>query len=99
MFAVVCGMISQYNKPPAEQYGVKTLTAVVRSRIKMQGFLVNDLEMGPKHREDHKQNISKWLSDGSFKARIDVTDGMENAADGFVGMLAGKNFGKAVLKV
>jgi NADPH-dependent curcumin reductase CurA len=28
-----------------------------------------------------------------------VTEGIENAAEGLVGMLEGKNFGKAVLKI
>ena len=92
-------MVSQYNKPPQEQYPVKNLTAMVRSRIKMQGFMVADPEMGPKYAEEHRENIMKWLAEGSLRAKIDVTDGMENAAEGFVGMLEGKNFGKAVLKV
>ena len=38
---VACGMISQYNKPPAEAYGVKNLMSVVRNRLKMQGFIVS----------------------------------------------------------
>jgi NADPH-dependent curcumin reductase CurA len=28
-----------------------------------------------------------------------ITEGMENAAEGFVGMLEGKNYGKAILKL
>ena len=31
--------------------------------------------------------------------RETVTEGIDNAAQGFVDMLSGKNFGKAVLKV
>jgi NADPH-dependent curcumin reductase CurA len=30
---------------------------------------------------------------------MSVTDGIDNAPEGFVGMLQGKNFGKAVLKI
>jgi hypothetical protein len=38
---IACGMISQYNKPADEAYGVKNLMAVVRNRLKMQGFIVS----------------------------------------------------------
>ena len=37
---VACGMISQYNKPPEEAYGVTNLMQVVGKRLKMQGFIV-----------------------------------------------------------
>merc|ERR1711939_125932 len=46
---VACGMISQYNLPPAEQYGVKNLMLVVAKRITMRGFIVFDPDMGPKY--------------------------------------------------
>jgi NADPH-dependent curcumin reductase CurA len=71
---------------------------VVAKRITMTGFMVGDANM-TKHAQDHRQNVSKWLNDGSFKAKIHETVGMEKAPDGFVGMLRGENFGKAVLKV
>lgn len=96
---VVCGMISQYNIPPQEQYSIKNLMSVLTSRIKMQGFVVTDANQGPKYTKEHQENVMKWLADGSLKVKIDVTEGIENAAEGLVGMLAGKNFGKAVLKV
>ena len=38
---VACGMISQYNKPPSEAYGVKNLMSVVRKRLRIQGFIVS----------------------------------------------------------
>lgn len=43
--------------------------------------------------------MQEWLADGSVKAKLSITEGIDNAADGFVGMLQGKNFGKAVLNV
>ena len=55
--------------------------------------------MGPVYWEERDKNISKWLHDGSFKAKESVTDGIDNGPEGFVGMLQGKNFGKAVLKI
>ncbi|KAI1471839.1 NAD(P)-binding protein [Daldinia caldariorum] len=95
----VCGMISGYNSPPDQRYGVKNLMQLVVERITMQGFLVFDPEFGPAYFEEHQKQVQKWIAEGSFKAKLHVTEGIDNAAEGFVGMLKGDNFGKAVLKI
>ncbi|KAG9233177.1 putative zinc-type alcohol dehydrogenase-like protein PB24D3.08c [Amylocarpus encephaloides] len=96
---IVCGMISDYNKPAEERYGVRNLFQIVAKRITMRGFIVGDEDMGPLYYEERNQNMAKWLSEGTIKTRMSVTEGMEGAPAGFVGMLEGKNFGKAVLKI
>lgn len=96
---IACGMISQYNLKPADAYPVRNLIQFVAKRLTMRGFIVGDDNMGPRHYQDHQEKLQKWLSEGSFKAKISVTDGIDQAADGFVGMLEGKNFGKAVLQI
>ena len=58
-----------------------------------------DPDMGPRWASKMFENLPKWIHQGSFKAQMSVTDGMDNAATGFVGMLKGENFGKAVLKI
>lgn len=55
--------------------------------------------MGPKYSKEFQENVPKWLANKELVYRESVTDGLENAIDGFIGMLQGKNFGKAVLKV
>ncbi|KAK5737818.1 hypothetical protein LTR17_006466 [Elasticomyces elasticus] len=96
---VACGMISQYNKPADQAYGVKNLMQVVGKRLTMRGFIVSDPDMGSIYAEDHQKNVQKWIHEGTFKAQQSVTEGIDNAAEGLVGMLQGKNFGKAVLEV
>ncbi|KAL8879856.1 MAG: hypothetical protein Q9198_002613 [Flavoplaca austrocitrina] len=97
---VACGMVSQYNvESPDQRYGVKNITNVVGKRLKMRGFIVGDPDMGPKYAVDHKKNVSQWIHDGTFIAQQSITEGIDNAADGFVGMLKGENFGKAVLTI
>ncbi|PBP20308.1 NADP-dependent leukotriene B4 12-hydroxydehydrogenase [Diplocarpon rosae] len=96
---VACGMVSEYNSPPEARYGVKNLMHIVAKRITFRGFIVGDENMGPLHFEERNKNVSKWLHDGTFKAKMSVTEGIDNAPEGFVGMLQGKNFGKAVLKI
>ena len=68
-------------------------------RIKIEGFIVGDEGFGPTYAQEHQKNLQQWLAEGSIKAKFNVTDGIDNAAEGFVGMLQGKNFGKAVLKI
>lgn len=93
-------MISQYNiSDPDKKYGVKNLGAVVGKRLKMQGFIVFDANMGPKYAADHQKNVAKWISEGTFIARQSVTVGIDNAVKGFLGMLKGENFGKSVLEI
>ncbi|RAR06271.1 NAD(P)-binding protein [Stemphylium lycopersici] len=96
---VACGMISQYNSKPGEQYPIRNLMNVVAKRLTMRGFIVSDENMGPKHHKEHQEKLQKWLADGTFKAKISVTEGIDNAVDGFLGMLEGRNFGKAVLQI
>ena len=96
---VACGMISQYNNKPEEAYPIKNLMNVVAKRLTMRGFIVSDENMGPKHAKEHQEKLQKWLSEGNFKAKLSVTEGIDNSVDGFLGMLKGHNFGKAVLQI
>ncbi|KAL2151664.1 hypothetical protein VTH82DRAFT_6762 [Thermothelomyces myriococcoides] len=96
---VACGMISQYNVPPEKLYGVKNLFQVVAKRLTMRGFIVGDPGFGDKYARDHQERLQQWLAEGSVKAKLHVVDGIDNAAEGLVGIFEGKNFGKAVLKV
>ncbi|KAL9600944.1 MAG: hypothetical protein Q9219_002879 [cf. Caloplaca sp. 3 TL-2023] len=97
---VTSGMISQYNAASAEErYGIKNITNVVWKRLKMQGFIVSDPDMGPKYAAEHQAKVSQWIKDGSFVAQQSVTQSIDGAVDGFLGMLKGENFGKAVLTI
>lgn len=96
---VACGMVSQYSAKPDERYGVNNLMQIVAKRLIFRGFIVGDENMGPVHAKEFTENMSKWLKDGSFIAKMSITDGIDHAAEGFVGMLEGKNFGKAILKI
>lgn len=86
---VACGMISQYNLKPSEAYGVKNLMQVVGKRLKMQGFIVGDENMGPKYKEEHQKNVQKWIHDGTFKVKMDETRGIDNAAEGLLAIYEG----------
>ncbi|KAJ0160030.1 Zinc-type alcohol dehydrogenase-like protein PB24D3.08c [Colletotrichum tanaceti] len=95
----VCGMISGYNTPADQQQGIKGLMQLVIKQITMEGVLVGNPKFGAAYFKDHQEHLQAWLSDGSVKANLAVTEGIDNAAEGLIGLLTGENFGKAVLKV
>lgn len=72
---------------------------VVSKRLTIRGFFVFDQDLGPNYQEEHQRNLQKWIKDEQIKVKMTVTEGIENAALGLVGMLKGENFGKAVLKI
>jgi NADPH-dependent curcumin reductase CurA len=72
---------------------------VVSKRVTIRGFIVSDKDMGPKHIGEHQKNFQRWIKDGEITVKVSITEGIDNAAEGFVGMLKGENFGKAVLKI
>jgi NADPH-dependent curcumin reductase CurA len=92
-------MISQYNSTPENAYGVRNLINIVGKRIRFEGFIVGDPNFGPKYYAEHLKNVSQWIADGSIKAKMSVTKGIDNSIGGFIGMLQGKNFGKTILEI
>lgn len=94
---VCCGMIAE--RTSEERYVMKGMMNIVSKRLSIRGFIVTDKNMGPLYAEEHARNVSKYIKDGSFKVKLSITDGIDHAAEGFVGMLQGKNFGKALLKI
>ena len=95
----ICGLISQYNKPRDQITGPRNLLNLIKDNITLEGFLVGMPEFGPAYTKEHQEKLQKWIADGSVKFKLHVTEGIDNAPEGFVGLLEGKNFGKAVLKV
>lgn len=89
--------ISEYNVKPEDQKGIKGLMNIVSKEITMRGFLYQSIA-GP-WAAKFKEDVTKGLKDGSIKAKLHVVEGIENGPEGFVGMLRGENFGKAVLKI
>jgi NADPH-dependent curcumin reductase CurA len=92
---VMCGLISQYNAAP---YPITNIHHVLAKRVTMCGFTVNDANMGPVYSKEHQEKVQKWIKEGSFKALTHETVGIDNASEAFIGLLQGKNYGKAVLK-
>jgi NADPH-dependent curcumin reductase CurA len=95
---IACGGISQYNKSKDEAYGVKNYMHVVRKRLLWQGFIVYDPNI-IRWKDERDEKVSQWIADGSFKSIDHITEGIDNAVEGFLGMLKGENLGKSILKI
>lgn len=57
------------------------------------------MTLGSAYAEKQKHNINNRIHSGDIVTKTDVTDGIDAAAVGLVGMLKGHSFGKAVLKM
>lgn len=96
----VCGLIASYNHTnlPHGPDRLGLLEGILlRKRIKMQGFIIFD-DYGSRYPEFVKQ-MSAWLKRDKIKFLEDITDGLENAPEAFIGLLKGKNFGKSIVRV
>ncbi|GAA5133384.1 NADP-dependent oxidoreductase [Thalassotalea piscium] len=96
----LCGLISQYNAtelPEGPDRMAMLMGSLLVKRIKMQGFIVFD-DYGHRYAE-FSQQMSKWLMAGEIKDKEHLVTGLENAVDAFIGLLAGKNFGKVIVRV
>ncbi len=93
--AAICGMISQYNNTEPTP-GPRNLALVVGKRLRLQGFLVSDHNaLLPQFHAE----VGPALADGRIRAAETVVDGLEKAADAFLGLLRGDNTGKMVVRI
>jgi NADPH-dependent curcumin reductase CurA len=96
----VCGLISQYNEAPRAEPADSVpglMRQVLVKRLALRGFIISD---GFAHRRpDFLDSMSGWLREGKIRYREDVVEGLENAPAAFLGLLAGRNFGKLVVRV
>jgi len=75
---------------------ISHLIQATLKRLTIQGFIVRDHE---DLRSEFEQRVSEWLRDGEVTSRATITNGLENAAEAFLAMLAGANVGKALVRI
>jgi NADPH-dependent curcumin reductase CurA len=91
---VVCGTISDYNA--LEPYRVRNWRAILVNRLRVQGMIVFDWK--DRYGEALKA-LGGYFAEGRLKYRESVVHGIENAPRGLIDLLAGKNFGKQLVKL
>jgi NADPH-dependent curcumin reductase CurA len=91
---VVCGTISDYNS--TDPYRVRNWRAILVNRLRVQGMIVFDWK--DRYGEALKE-LGSLLAQGRLKYKESVVQGLENAPRGLMDLLAGKNFGKQLVKL
>ena len=96
----VCGLVSSYNAtelPPGPDRLPLLMATVLKKRIRLQGFIIAQ-DYG--HRiHEFQREMGQWVKEDKIHYREEITDGLENAPQTFIGLLKGKNFGKVVIRV
>jgi NADPH-dependent curcumin reductase CurA len=96
----VCGLIAQYSAAgPAAGPNLlpATMRAVLTKSLTLRGFI--NVEFAAEHYPAFLKTVSAGIADGRIRYREDITDGLENAPAAFMGLLQGRNFGKALVRV
>jgi NADPH-dependent curcumin reductase CurA len=70
---------------------------VLSKSLTLRGFI--NSEFAAEHYPDFLRTVSAGLADGRIRYREDITHGLESAPAAFIGMLEGRNFGKALVRV
>jgi NADPH-dependent curcumin reductase CurA len=90
-----CGAVSQYDvAAPKSPAGVPGLLVV--KRLRMEGFLVMDFADRDAEAE---RDLAAWVKTGQLRVFEDVLSGLESAPRGLIGLLAGENRGKRMVRV
>ncbi|MDV5168706.1 NADP-dependent oxidoreductase [Photobacterium rosenbergii] len=91
----VCGLISQYNATEP-QPGPSNMAMLIIKKLKMQGFIVFDHWA---HYSEYAQQMGQWIAEGKVKYEETVYQGIDQAAEAFIGLFEGKNKGKMLVKL
>jgi NADPH-dependent curcumin reductase CurA len=91
-----CGALSQYDgaPPPHGPRGIPGL--IVTKRLTLRGFVVMDFD---DQRAAALKDLKGWVASGQIKVQEDIVDGLENTPAALIGLLAGENRGKRMVKV
>ncbi len=89
----LCGMIAGYDGQPIPMTWPQL---VLQSRLKLEGFIVSEhMDVWP----EALRELGTLVATGRLKYRESIAKGIENAPQAFLGLLAGRNFGKQLVEL
>ena len=89
----LCGLISGYNGEPMALQNVRNFLTM---RLTLRGFIVSEQ---PEAWPQGLKELGTLVATGKLKFRESVAQGLVAAPEAFIGLLAGKNFGKQLVKL
>jgi NADPH-dependent curcumin reductase CurA len=93
---VCCGSVSQYDVEGRPVGSSLVPGILVVSRLRMEGFIVSDY--GAQFNEAETQ-LAEWIAGGKLKVVEEVIEGLDSAPQALIGLLAGANTGKRMVRV
>ena len=91
----ICGQISMYNLERMD-VGLRAQPFLLVKSAMMKGFII--LDYAPRFAEGVTQ-LGKWLKEGKLKYAENIVEGFENAPRAFLGLFAGENLGKQLVRI
>lgn len=92
---VCCGVVSQYDTAAAAPGPRSVPGLLVTKRLRMQGFLVTDYsDRWPAA----QTQLAGLIGSGELKVIQEIIDGLANAPRALIGLLAGENIGKRIVR-
>jgi NADPH-dependent curcumin reductase CurA len=92
---IACGGISGYNEEKPRP-GPSNLFNITTKRLTVRGMIVSD-SLG--QRGEFEKEVGGYLRAGKLKSKETVVKRIENAVGAFIGLFAGNNIGKMVVKL
>ncbi|CAN5201331.1 hypothetical protein BH10PSE10_BH10PSE10_21720 [soil metagenome] len=91
-----CGAVSQYDGAPSPHGPRGSPGLIAVKRLIMQGFIFTDFN---DERDKAMADLQSWVKAGQIQVQEDIIDGLENTPQALIGLLAGENRGKRMVKV
>lgn len=93
---VCCGAVSAYDAGPDAGGSRQVPGRVVTHRLRLEGFIVLDhVDRWPAATAE----LAEHVASGALRVLEDVLDGLDRAPEALIGMLAGDNVGKRLVRV
>ncbi|KAG9047920.1 hypothetical protein FS837_001176 [Tulasnella sp. UAMH 9824] len=93
---VICGFASEWNVPPTERHGNKSLVLALAKSLTINGFVISDA-LAKFGDFDFESEVTKLIEEGKMKVRNETSDKLEDAMRMLVDCLVGANEGKGVI--
>lgn len=90
----LCGAISAYNDPNPR--GLTNYLTLISQRAKIEGFIVFDYA---DRYDEAAKAMGQWIAEGKLKVEETKVYGLTESVNALIGLFAGKNTGKMLVKV
>ncbi len=92
---IICGQIALYNLEKPDT-GPRVQPYLLVNSALMQGFIITDFAT---QFSAGVRQLAQWMNEGKLKYSENIIEGFENTPRAFLGLFAGENLGKQLVKI